>query len=50
MELKIIVALVIAVNLCDFTMTADVPNSFKENEIVPDAVDVAPQDELKVHE
>lgn len=48
MELKVFVTIVIAFNLCERTMSADVVSAFVDNEIVPDAVDVAPPEEVKV--
>lgn len=50
MELKVIVALVIAVNFCDYAISVEVANAFIESGVVPDVVNVAPQDEVKVHE
>lgn len=48
MKLIIVVTFVIALNLCERTMSADVVNAFVVNEVVPDAVDVTPQEEVKV--
>lgn len=42
------ITIAIALGLCEFTMASEVANAFTENEVVPDAVDVAPQDEIKV--
>lgn len=39
---------VIALNLCKVAMSTDVANAFNADGVVPDAVDMAPQEELKV--
>lgn len=48
MEMKLFVTIVIALSLCEFTFSADVAKAFTDEKIVPDAVDVAPQKEIKV--
>lgn len=46
--MKLFVTIVIALSLCEFTFSADVAKAFTDEKIVPDAVDVAPQKEIKV--
>lgn len=46
--MKFLITFLVALNLCALTMSSDVPNAFIVNEVVPDAVDVAPQEGIKV--
>lgn len=48
MEIKLLITFVVASNLCAIAMSSEVETAFIANEVVPDAVDVAPQEELKV--
>lgn len=48
MEIKICTAFVIALSLCELAMSSDVANAFLTNEVVPDVVDIAPLEEIKV--
>lgn len=48
MDVKTFVICVFALNLCKVAMSTDVANAFNTDGVVPDAVDVAPQEELKV--
>lgn len=48
MATKYLIIFVVALTLCTIAMSSDVPNAFVVNGVVPDAVDVAPQEEIKV--
>lgn len=48
MEIKLLITLVVASNLFAIAMSSEVENAFVANQVVPDAVDVAPQEEIKV--
>lgn len=48
MATKYLIIFVVALNLCEFAMSSDVAKAFVGNEVVPDAVDAAPQEEIKV--
>lgn len=48
-EIEFLITFLIALNLRALTMPSDVSNAFITNEVVPDAVDVAPQEGIKVN-
>lgn len=47
--MKFFITSLIALSLIALTMSSHVPNAFIANEVVPDAVDVAPQEGIKVN-
>lgn len=49
MKQKILVLLVVVTSLCELTISADVASAFLDHEVVPDAVNVAPQSAIKVN-
>lgn len=48
MATKLLIAFVVALNLCELAVSSEVEDAFSRHRVVPDAVDVAPQDEIKV--
>lgn len=48
MKIKQFICVVIVFNLCEVAIASDVAKAFFDNEVVPDVVNVAPQEEITV--
>lgn len=48
METKLLLTFVVALTLFQLAKSSEVEEAFSRNRVVPDAVDVAPQNEIKV--
>lgn len=48
MEAKFIITFVLALNLCEPTVSSDIEDAFRHHQVVPHAVNVVPLEEMKV--
>lgn len=48
MAIKFFLTFVLALNLCEVTLSSDIEIAFTHHQVIPHAVNVAPQEEMEV--